>query len=267
MSDFVTSGDGTRIAYDTVGDGAAIVLIGGAFQYRSFDPTTAEMARQLATHGFTVINYDRRGRGESVATGPFSLAQEIEDIYALIDASGGEASLYGSSSGGSIALAAAAAGLEVTKLALWEVPLDEELGPEGAEFLAGLRERIVAGDNEKVVEYFMHDMPLEWVEGSRKSEAWPLMCAIAPSLEADSESLAWSQSAPRAELWATVKQPTLVLLGEETLPIMSAAADSIVRALPNARLQRIAATDHQWDPAVMVPVLADFFGAPVRSGR
>ncbi len=267
MSDFVTSGDGTRIAYDTLGDGAAVILVGGAFQYRSFDPTTTEMARQLATQGFTVINYDRRGRGESVATGPFTLAREVEDIYALIDASGGEASLYGSSSGGSIALAAAAAGLEVTKLALWEVPLDEELGTEGAEFLAGLRERIAAGDNERVVEYFMHDMPPEWVEGSRQSEAWPLMCAIAPTLEADSESLAWSQSAPRAELWATVKQPTLVLVGEDTLPIMPVAADSIVRALPNAQLRRIPATDHQWDVATMTPVLAEFLGAPVRAGR
>jgi pimeloyl-ACP methyl ester carboxylesterase len=263
MPDFATSADGTRIAYDRYGDGPTVILVGGAFQHRALDPTTTEIARQLATRGLTVVDCDRRGRGDSIAIGPFTLAREIEDIAALIDANGGEAALYGSSSGGSIALAAAAAGLPITKLALWEVPLDDELGTEGADFLAGLRERIAGGDNERVVEYFMQDMPPEWVEGSRRSDAWPLMCAVAPSLEADSESLAWSQSAPRAELWATVTQPTLVLLGEETLPFMPAAADSIVRALPNARLQKVPASDHQWDPAAMQPILAGFFGSPV----
>lgn len=267
MSLFATSADGTRIAYDRLGDGPTVILVAGAFQYRAFDPITSEMARQLASRGFTVVDYDRRGRGESVATGPFTLARQIEDIAALIDANGGEAALFGGSSGGAISLAAAAAGLPITKLALWEVPLDEELGADGAAFLAGLREKIAAGDNEGVVEYFMQDMPPEWLEGSRQSEAWPKMCAIAPSLEADAESLAWSQSAPRAELWASVTQPTLVLLGEETLPFMPSAADSIVRALPNARVRRIAAADHQWDPATMTPVLAEFFGEPVPARR
>ena len=263
MSDFATSADGTRIAYDRFGAGPTVILVGGAMQYRAFDPLTTEMARKLATHGFTVVDYDRRGRGESVAAGPFTLAQQIDDIAALIEENGGEAALFGGSSGGAISLAAAAAGLPITKLALWEVPLDEELGTGGAEFLAGLRERIAAGNNERVVEYFMSDMPPEWLEGSRQSDAWPKMCAIAPSLEPDAESLAVSQSAPRAELWAKVTQPTLVLLGEETLPFMPAAADSIVGALPNARRRTIPAADHQWDPAVLTPVLAEFFGAPV----
>jgi pimeloyl-ACP methyl ester carboxylesterase len=267
MTNFATSADGTRIAYDRVGDGPTVIFVAGAFQYRAFDPVTTELAKQLASQGFNVVDYDRRGRGESIAAGPLTLGRQIEDIAALIDANGGEAALFGGSSGGAISLAAAAAGLPITKLALWEVPLDDELGTDGAEFLDGLRERIAAGDKERVVEYFMKDMPPEWLEGSRQSDAWPKMCAIAPSLEADAESLAWSQSAPRAELWANVTQPTLVLLGEETLPFMPAAADSIVRALPNARRMEIPAADHQWDPAVLTPVLAEFFGAPVRAGR
>jgi pimeloyl-ACP methyl ester carboxylesterase len=225
------------------------------------------MASQLATHGFTVVDYDRRGRGESSANGQITLARSIEDVAARIDANGGKAALFGGSSGGAISLAAAAAGLPITKLALWEVPLDEELASNGAEFLAGLREKIAGGDNERVVEYFMQDMPPEWLEGSRQSDAWPKMCAIAPSLEPDAEALAWSQSAPRAELWGSVTQQTLVLLGEETLPFMPAAADSIVRALPNARLRRIPAANHQWDTAVLMPVLAEFFGSAVPASR
>jgi pimeloyl-ACP methyl ester carboxylesterase len=259
MTTFATSADGTRIAYDRVGEGPTVILVAGAMQFRAFDPITVDMAGRLADRGFTVVNYDRRGRGESVASGPFTLAREVEDIRALIEANGGEAALYGSSSGGAISLAAAAAGLSITKLALWEVPLDEELGQQGAEFLAGLRERIAAGDNGKVVEYFMKDMPPEWLEGSKQGPAWPIMCGVAPSLEADAESVAWTQSAPRKELWTNVTQPTLVLVGEETLPIMPPAAESIVDSLPRARLERIPAASHSWDPAVMTPVLAEFF--------
>ena len=105
MTEFTTSADGTRIAYDRDGDGPAVILVGGAMQFRGFDPTTVEMAHQLAAHGFTVINHDRRGRGESAGATEFSLAREIEDLAALIDGAGGTAALYGSSSGGAIALA------------------------------------------------------------------------------------------------------------------------------------------------------------------
>ena len=97
-----------------------------------------ELAAALAAEGFTVVVYDRRGRGETVNPGPFTLAAELADLHALIEAVGGRAALVGNSSGGAIALAAASAGLPVTAVALWEVPLDAELGSEGAEFLAGL---------------------------------------------------------------------------------------------------------------------------------
>ena len=258
MTKFVTSADGTRIAYDRDGEGPAVILIGGAVQFRGFDPTTVEMARQLAGADFTVINYDRRGRGESAEAKEFSLAHEIEDIASLLDVAGGKAALYGSSSGGAIALAAAAAGLPVTKLALWEVPLGDELGADGAAFLAGVRGRIAGGDGERVVEYYMKDMPPEWLEGAKQSPGWPVMVGIGPSLEPDAEALAWTQSAPRADLWSSVTQPTIAIIGEETIPIMPAAATSIVNALPNAHLIRIPALNHGWEPGVMAPVLAEF---------
>jgi pimeloyl-ACP methyl ester carboxylesterase len=259
MTEFVTSADGTRIAFDRDGQGQAVILVGGAMQFRGFDPTTVAMAHQLAARGFTVINYDRPGRGESAEATVFSLAREIEDIAALIEAGGGSAAVYGSSSGGAIALAAAAAALPITKLALWEVPLGDELGTDGAEFLRGLRERIVAGDGDRTVEYFMKDMPPAWLEGSRHSPGWPVMTSMGPSLEPDAEALAWTQSAPRADLWASIDQPTLVILGEQTIPIMPPAAESIVAALPNARLVRIPASDHGWEPGAIAPVLAEFF--------
>lgn len=262
MTEYVTSADGTRIAFDREGSGPPVILIGGAMQFRAFDPTTVEMAHELAGHGFTVVNYDRRGRGESPADAPITLAQTIEDLRALIDelteGVDDAVALFGNSSGGSIALAAAASGLPISKLVVFEAPLDAELGAEGAEFLAGLREYLAAGDGEGAVEFFMTDMPPEWLAGAKASPGWPIMTAMAPSLEPDSESLAWTQSEPRAELWRDITQPTLVLVGEETLEVMGPAADSMVAALPNAQRRTIPAADHAWEPKTMALVIAEF---------
>src|SRR2546422_605368 len=117
MSEFAISKDGTRIAYERDGEGPAVILVAGAMQFRGFDPTTVEMAKLLAAKGFTVFNYDRRGRGESADASSFTLQDEIDDLGTLIDIAGGKAALFGNSSGGSISLAAATAGLDVTKLA------------------------------------------------------------------------------------------------------------------------------------------------------
>jgi len=263
MTEYTTSADGTRIAYDRAGFGPPVILIGGAMQYRAFDPTTVAMAAALAGHGFDVVNYDRRGRGESPAAAPITLAQTIDDLRALIGEirRGGiadDVALFGNSSGGSIALAAAAAGLPVSKLVLFEVPLDEELGTRGAEFLAGMRERIAAGDPTTVIEHYMSDMPPEWLAGAKQSPGWPIMLELGPSLEPDAESLAWTQSAPRAELWKLITAPTLALVGEETMPIMTTAAASIVASMPNARSRPIRAANHAWEPSTMALAIAEF---------
>ncbi|MCU1637851.1 MAG: alpha/Beta hydrolase fold [Microbacteriaceae bacterium] len=258
MSGSVVSRDGTRIAFDRQGDGPPVILVGGAMQFRAFDPETSEMARQLAGKGFTVVNYDRRGRGGSVDAASFTLRDEIDDIAALLEAAGGEAALFGNSSGGAISLAAAAAGLPVTKLALWEPPLGVEGGSEGTEFLDGLRARIEAGDQDGTIEYFMKDMPPEWLEGARDGPGWSTMVGMGRSLAPDAEALAWAQSAPRTGLWAAVSQPVIVLVGEDTLPMMVPAADAIVAAIPTARKATIRAADHRWEPKVMAAALADF---------
>jgi pimeloyl-ACP methyl ester carboxylesterase len=130
----VTSKDGTKIAYDKMGHGPAVILVAGALCSRSFW-SGPELAKLLA-HGFTVYNYDRRGRGESDDTKPYAVAREIEDIEALIDEAGGSASLYGHSSGAALALEAAIRLVKkVKKLALYEAPYNDDaeakLGMEG----------------------------------------------------------------------------------------------------------------------------------------
>src|SRR3989442_9800516 len=99
----VTSKDGTSIAYDRVGHGPVVILVLGALNSRK---SGAKLAKLLASH-FTVISYDRRGRGDSTDTAPYAPQREVEDVTALIDEVGGQAYLFGHSSGAAIALAAA----------------------------------------------------------------------------------------------------------------------------------------------------------------
>src|SRR3954453_9590841 len=94
----VTSHDGTTIAYDSYGSGPALILVGGALSFRKFKKM--EQISEALSGQLTVINYDRRGRGDSSPAGAVSVEREIEDIAALIQAAGGRASPWGWSSGG-----------------------------------------------------------------------------------------------------------------------------------------------------------------------
>lgn len=264
------SHDGAAIAYDREGSGPPVVLVGGAFQFRAFDPTTKRMATLLAQRGYTVINYDRRGRGGSAHDGPMDLHHNLADLRAIVSELdrthdlGEGVALFGNSSGGAIALAAAASGLPVTAQVVFEVPIGAEQGTDGAEFLSGIRDRIAGDDPDAVVEYFMKDMPPEWMEQAKASTSWPLMVRIGPSLEADAESLAWAQSAPHAELFGAIQAPTLVLVGEDSAPAeMAPAADALVAALPNGERGTVPAVQHSWQPEDMAAAVADFLDAHV----
>src|SRR5215831_12636189 len=140
-----TSRDGTTIAFDRTGEGPPVILVVGAFNTRS---TGAPLAAFLAPR-FTVLSYDRRGRGASGDAAGYAVEREVEDLEALIEAAGGSASVFGYSSGAVLALAAAARGLPIAKLALYELPPAQ--APEHAAELASL---VAAGRRGDAVEYF-----------------------------------------------------------------------------------------------------------------
>src|SRR5215218_2186490 len=117
-----TSTDGTTIAFDQVGDGPPVILVCGGSTDRM---ANAPLANLLAEH-FTVFNYDRRGRGDSGDTAPYAVEREVEDLDTVIAAAGGSAFVYGTSSGAALALEAAASGLAITKLAMWEPPFSPD---------------------------------------------------------------------------------------------------------------------------------------------
>ena len=256
MTEHVQAPDGTRIAFDRVGAGQPLVLVGGAGQFRAVDPDTRELTGELARRGFDVLHHDRPGRGDSGGEPPFGLAREVAAIGALVEAVGGRAWLHGSSSGGAIALAAATQLPGIERLSLWEVPLGAECGPDGAAYLAAVRACVATGDAEAVWRLYTDGMPPEWFRSMRSGSRWPLYERMASTLEADAEALAWTQSAPRAELWASVDVPVLVLLGADTFPFMADAADALVSALPRAERAQIRGSGHRWEPADLAVELA-----------
>jgi pimeloyl-ACP methyl ester carboxylesterase len=263
MTNTVTSRDGTSIAYDLEGDGPPVILVTAAMNVRG---AGAELAGSLAREGFTAVNYDRRARGGSDDAAPLAEwdpRREVEDLEALLGVVGGPAALFGWSSGASLCLYAAAAGLDVTHLALFEIPL--KLKPDdGAEQERRLRELVLAGDHAGAVEYYMRDMPREWLEGAKSSPYWEVMTAMAPSLGYDLAVVNWSESAPPAQLLADVGQPTLVMAGEQPLPLFTEAAQALEAAMPDARAATVKGRNHGWDNDAMTATLSEFL-TPTRT--
>jgi pimeloyl-ACP methyl ester carboxylesterase len=152
----VISKDGTPIAFDQSGEGPPIILVVGAFNDHS---TGAPLAAQLSEH-FTVFNYDRRGRGESGDTAPYAVEREIEDLAALITEAGGSSSVFGYSSGAILSLKAKAAGLALTRLALYDPPflLDDGFPQRAQEISVRLTELISSGRRGDAVELFQGEI-------------------------------------------------------------------------------------------------------------
>jgi pimeloyl-ACP methyl ester carboxylesterase len=259
----VTSADGTRIAYDRYGEGPAVILVNGALGYRKFK-TMEQIATGLAEH-CTVINYDRRGRGDSGPAGPASVEREVEDLAALIDAVGGRASLWGYSSGSALALRAAAAGLDVEKLALYETPFktDPTAKFPRDDYAAGLEPLIVADDRMGAAKHFLRNvgMPGPMVAVMSMVPMFKSFGANGHTLMFDYLALGDQNmhgSPLRAEEWATVTCPTLVIYGSKTFPGLKHASRSLAEMLPNATLRELAGQKHAVKPSAIVPVIADF---------
>ena len=181
----VTSSDGTTIAFDRSGDGPPVILVCGG----STDRTANAPLAALLSRRFTVFNYDRRGRGDSGDTTPYAVDREVEDIDAVIGAADGSAFLYGTSSGAALALEAAASGLDIRKLALWEPPyiLDGRPRPP-ADTASIFTELVAAGRRGDAVEFFMTQvvgLPPEFVAEARRAPWWQAQEALAHTLTYD----------------------------------------------------------------------------------
>lgn len=263
MTDTVRSGDGTTIAFDRSGDGPALILVGGAMGTKAH---ALDLASQLATT-FTVFAYDRRGRGDSGDTQPYTVEREIEDLDAVIGAADGSALVFGHSSGAVLSLRAAAAGLAIPKLALHEPPfiVDDSRPQVSDDLVEHLDELIAAGRPGDAVESFMIDsvgVPADAIAGMRQNPSWARMEAVAHTLPYDCRVMADTMRGDPGPLqqWASVTTPILIIDGTATFPFLHASADALAAVLPNAERATLEGQDHGPAPEVLAPVLVEFFG-------
>ena len=255
----VISKDGTRIAYDKMGHGQVVILVLGALNSRK---SGAKLAKLLASR-FTVVSYDRRGRGDSTDTAPYSPQREIEDVAALIGAVGGPVCLYGHSSGAAVALEAAIRlRKQVKKLAIYEAPyaLDQDTRKAAREYYRALKKLLASGHNGDAVTLFIRSVGVsdKQIQALRRMPMWRGLERLAPTLAYDSEILGAGHSLPAARL-SRVSVPTLVMHGGAGAPSMRDAARAISVAIPKAKLRSLVGQTHGVKPKALAPELQEFF--------
>ena len=262
----VTSRDGTPIAFDQRGSGPPLVLVDGAMCSRRFGPSPS-LAPLLAPH-FTVFNYDRRGRGDSGDTPPYSVEREIEDLAAVVERAGGSAFVYGSSSGAALAMRAAASGVRVRKLVLHEPPyaLDDSASPLLGSYRARIAQLLAADRRGDAVAMFMKvvGVPAFGVFMMRlMPNVWPKLKAVAHTLPYDFAQLGDTPGAPLPrellDVMAAVKAPSLLVLGGKSPDWMRRAVEAVASAIPGAKLTTVPGQNHAIAARALAPVLIEFF--------
>jgi pimeloyl-ACP methyl ester carboxylesterase len=258
----VTSRDGTPIAYERSGQGPALILVDGALCSRTFGPSP-KLAPLLAPH-FTVYTYDRRGRGQSGDTPPYSKEREVEDIAALIREAGEPAFLLGLSSGGALVLEAAASRLDIRKVAAYEPPfVNDSADHDGTAHQSQLEKLLIEGNRGGAVKYFMKDMVGVPAPAILMMQLMPWMWrkleAVAHTLPYDAAVMG-GYKVPTARL-ATIEVPTLAMHGSKTDPRLQRAARAVADAIPGAEHRTLLGQTHNVRPGVLTPAVVEFFSS------
>jgi len=259
----VRSADGTEIAFERRGAGPPLVLVGGALNDRR---SPATLASRLAAR-FTVVTYDRRGRGDSGDAAPYAVEREVEDLEALVDAAaGGSAFAFGHSSGAVLVLRAAERTSALTRLALYEPPfiLDGSRPPVPDDYVRHLDELVATGRRGDAVAYFLEtgvELPAAMVARMREAPFWSGAEALAHTLPYDGrimgEHLSGRPFPPDA--WSAVAAPALVMDGGDSPPWQRSAARALADALPNAKRVTLEGQTHEVADEALTPELERFF--------
>ncbi|RYZ75204.1 MAG: alpha/beta hydrolase [Proteobacteria bacterium] len=254
------SADGTRIVYDLYGTGPVLIFITGAICHRRFQPVVKDA--KVFAESFKVVNYDRRGRGDSSNTLPYSVEKEVEDIGALIAAMGSEkVFLYGHSSGAVLALEAALQfPSQIAKVALYEAPYppNEKEEIKSQNLYQELKELISLGSYGKALRRFLMDigMPKVFIYLLPLMPGWNRMKALAPTLEYD---MILTKDLPDTKRLSSVQTPSLILYGEKSTYDFKTVAGSLKSALRNTQVEVVNGQDHMVDPKALLPKLQNFF--------
>jgi hypothetical protein len=251
--DKVVSKDGTEIAYDVTGRGPGLVLIAGAFTDRSFYTQYAE----ALSSAFTVVNYDRRGRGDSGDVTPYAVEREWEDLEAVRSST--DARFACAFSSGVMVLLQA--GLPFEKLAIVEPPFRVEGAPPAPErYLERLQEFVDAGNPGGAAELFMVEavgQPKEVVEQIRQTPMWAGLEAMAHTLVYD--GLQMRGSVVPVELLQSTEQDTLALFSNASPEWLQDSVRQAAAALPNGTVEGHDGTFHTIPADTLARVLTGYF--------
>ncbi|MBT2390005.1 alpha/beta fold hydrolase [Streptomyces sp. ISL-1] len=253
------SGDGTLIAYEQRGEGPPVVLVGGALCTAASD---APLAALLAPQ-FSVFTYDRRGRGASGDTAPYSVEREIEDLAAVIAQADGGAFVHGMSSGAELVLRAATAGLPITQLSVYEPPFvtSATAGAEPAAYVGRLRDLVAQGRRGDALALFLTEVgtPAEAIEGMRQTPMWAELEAVAHTLAYDHEIM--GAGLVPVDRLRGLQTRVMVVDGGASPAWLREAARAVADALPHGRHRTLTGQTHEVAPQVLAPLLTEFFAA------
>ena len=257
----VTSADGTSIVFDRSGAGPMVILVHGAFTGRAH-PLLSDVAAALAPW-FTVVNYDRRGRGDSGDTQPYAVERELEDLTALLEIADGPALVFGGSSGAGLALQAAPRNQAISKVAVWEPPyhVDDSAPRLPYDFAARLEALVREGRRAAAVELFMTEAAEateEAVATMRVQPSWPQAEAVAHTLAYEAAVMGPGNALP-AGLLAAIAQPTLVLTGGNSPAWITNAGKATAGTIPAAAHRVLEGQTHNVSPQALAPELLEFF--------
>jgi pimeloyl-ACP methyl ester carboxylesterase len=230
--DTVTSADGTPIAYEQTGDGPVVVIVSGAM---SLGADAGGIASALSTAGFRAVTWDRRARGSSGDARGSVPERETEDLAAVIEVVGGDAAVLGHSSGAVLALFAASLGVPVRALFLSEPPLRFGVDEPAGDLPDRLQSLVDAGDSDEAIVTFQLEgvgLPQQMVDGIRSSDQFAGLVPLAQSTVYDA-TLVRQVSTPTPEMLG-VSVPVTILRGEQTFPVLIAAADRLATEMPQA---------------------------------
>ncbi|WP_084958313.1 alpha/beta fold hydrolase [Thermoactinospora rubra] len=251
--DVAKSADGTPIAFERSGSGPAVVMVDPAGGYSGFD-TIRRLGSLLADH-FTVHTYDRRGRGASGDTPPYAVQREVEDLAAVIAEAGGSACVYGFSSGGLLALHAAAGGLPITRLALFEPPVRGEDEPPDLAFTARIAELVAAGRRAEAVREFLTSTGVPPEMMAELGPTLPALEAVAHTLVYDCEI----SNATTHALLREVRVPALVLDSQGSSDDLTGGTAAIAAALPHGVRRSLPGGWHGADDEAVAAAVTEFF--------